>query len=219
VDDFIFVVHTPFNLHVHCAIYCLFSSQVFLSQSIFTVDMEAVHDHLKPGYTTSAIFKVSHPNKLISLSEINSIIKGIRDPEIIGRQSQKIHYEIGLTSKWFIVAARSKIPRGVDGNNLLLIADIAATLDRRGELLKVALFQNFTDCQIQSLEETMVSSNGTWSGTKQKKRRRRQSDDLDELAATGNAEKKGILSRLLGSFGFGRQDDDAPRHKRTRLLA
>ena len=180
--------------------------------------MEAVHDHLKPGYTTSAIFKVSHPNKLISLSEINSIIKGIRDPEIIGRQSQKIHYEIGLTSKWFIVAARSKIPRGADGNDPLLIADIAATLDRRGELLKAALYQNFTDCQIQSLEETMISSNGTWSGTKQKKRRRRQSDDLDEMAGASNVVKKGIFSRLLGSFRVVRKDD-APRNKRTRLVA
>jgi len=188
-----------------------------LSQSIFTVDMEALHDHLKPGYTTSAIFKVSHPNKLISLSEINTIIKGIKDQGNSGRNTQKIHYEIGLTSKWFIVAARSKIPRGVDENDPVIIADIAATLDRRGGLLKTALHNNFLDCRIQSLEETMVSSTGTWSGSKRKKKRRRPSDDMDETEAD-DGEKKGIFAKLLGSLGLGQRDNETPSHKRARLF-
>jgi hypothetical protein len=39
--------------------------------------------------------------------------------------------EIGLTSKWLIVAARNKIPRGTDVNDPATAAIVAFTLERR----------------------------------------------------------------------------------------
>ena len=174
-----------------------FLKQVFIHQSIFTVDMEAIHDPLKPGYTMSAIFRVAHPNQTVSLGEINGIIKGIKDPESSGRQTQKIHYEIGLTSKWFIVAARSKIPRGLDMNDPLLAADVTSTLERRASLLLSALETHFLDCEIMSLEDALLSSTATWTSVKRKRRGNSQKKDNESNGETG------MFSRLLGSFGFG----------------
>ena len=159
--------------------------------------MEATHDPLKPGYTMSAIFKVMHPNKTVALNDINRIIKGIRDPTSIGRHAQqKIHYEIGLTSKWFIVAARNKIPRGMDANDPATAAIVASTLERRATLLFEALNSNFSDCEITSLEDAVLSSTAGWSKRK-KKRSRRESEHRDV-----NTEGKGILNKVFGAFGF-----------------
>lgn len=172
-----------------------------MHQSIFTVDMEALHDPLKPGYTNSAIFKVLHPNKTVSLEEINRIIRSIKDPDIVGRHAQKIHYEIGLTSKWFIVAARSKIPRGMDPNDASIAAIVASTLRRRETLLLDALNANFSDCEITSLEDALRKSSAGWSSLKRKKKRsRRSSSEIDENDKKDNS---GMFSKILGRFGFG----------------
>lgn len=181
-------------------------NKVFLSSSIFTVDMEAIHDHLKPGYATSAIFKVSHPNKTVPLNEINSVIRGIKDPLLAGRQPQKLHYEIGLTSKWFIVAARSKYSRDPIGHDPNIRGDVASTLSRRGKLLEKALHDNFSDCQIESLSSSMLSPKGTWSNSNasksktskdssSKKRKMHNKEDDPE-------ESRNFLSSIFGFFDF-----------------
>jgi hypothetical protein len=174
--------------------------QVFLHQSIFTVDMEAVHDPLKPGYTMTAIFKVMHPNKIVTLNEINRIIKGIRDPGFAGRHSQpKIHYEIGLTSKWFIVAARNKIPRGMNPSDPSANAFAAATLERRATLLLDALKSNFPECEITSLEDAVLSSTSGWSSLKRgKKRNIRQTDQVER-----DDDNNGILGALYSTVRSG----------------
>mmetsp|Transcript_10631 Transcript_10631/g.19860 ORF Transcript_10631/g.19860 Transcript_10631/m.19860 type:complete len:661 (+) Transcript_10631:477-2459(+) len=174
-------------------------NKVFMNQSIFTIDMESTYDPLKPGYISSAILKVLHPHKTIPIKDINTVIKSISDEDIIvSRHWQKIHYEIGVTSKWFIVAARSKINRGIDGTDPTVVAEIVSTLMRRSELLMDALKHHFYDCEIISLEETLINCSD-WCSIK-RKRRHLQCDDVvdDETKSIQN----GIISILTNAFGF-----------------
>ena len=190
-----------------------------MHQSIFTIDMESTFDPLKPGYISSAIFKVSHPHKPIPIREINAIIRGINDEDIIiSRQLQKIHYEIGVTSKWFIVAARSKVSRSLGAAHPGVAANIASTLARRGELLMEALHTHFYDCEILSLEETLMNCSN-WCCTR-RKRRRSRSDDLEEIGKRERSvERKGVMCRLLHALGYQNSSNREPSPKRKKSTA
>lgn len=173
-----------------------------MNHSIFTIDMESTYDPLKPGYISSAILKVLHPHRTIPIKDINNVIKSINDEDIIiSRHWQKIHYEIGVTSKWFIVAARSRLSRGVDATDPTVVADIVSTLARRGELLMDALKSHFHDCEIISLEDTLINCSN-WCSAKRKRRNApcdngTENDDGNTIVA-----QNGMISRLANALGF-----------------
>jgi hypothetical protein len=180
--------------------------------------MESTYDPLKPGYISSAILKVLHPHKTIPIKEINTVIKSINDEDIIiSRHWQKVQYEIGVTSKWFIVAARSKLNRGADATDPTVLADIVSTLVRRGELLTDALKSHFHDCEIISLEETLVNCSN-WCSLKPKRQYSRCDDVTKDQEKSKDAAQNGIVSRLANVLGFRTSSEEGKGTKRRKCL-
>ncbi len=182
--------------------------QVFMHQSIFTVDLEAECDPLRPSYSASSIFRVSHPSRVVTLEDINNIIKNVKDPENTGRSHhQKVQYEIGLTARWFIVAARTRTPRTVNAIDPSATADYASTLERRSTLLLLSLHKHFPrpSDEITSLEDVLMGSKVSWSSAKRiKKKRETKVDNTKNVKEEEEeAEKDGVVSRVLSAFGFG----------------
>eukprot|EP01083_Nonionella_stella_P023969 66327_1 len=175
-----------------------------MNQSIFTIDLEAEYDPLKPGYRMSSIFKVSHPSRIITLDYINSIIKNIKDPESPGRgHAQKVQYEIGMTAKWFIVAAKSRIPRGIDELDPVSAVEYASILERRSILLLSSLQKHFVqpDDEIASLEDVLMGTKVSWSSVKRIRRKRDHREVSHDDHRRGE-EKRGVVSRLLNAVGL-----------------
>ncbi len=181
-----------------------------MHQSIFTVDLEAECDPLRPSYSASSIFRVSHPSRVVTLEDINNIIKNVKDPESTGRSHhQKVQYEIGLTARWFIVAARTRTPRvpRVRAVNELdhAAADYASTLERRSTLLLLSLHKHFPhpSDEITSLEDVLLGSKVSWSSVKRVKKKRDKVNDRKIAKEEEGAKQDGVVSRFLSAVGLG----------------
>lgn len=175
-------------------------NQVFMQQSIFNIDLEAIFDPLKSCYKMTSIFRVVHPNRRVTLDFINSIIKSIRCNENTNRgHNQKIQYEIGLTAQWFIVAARSRITRTENGTHGESYLERLPILDRRSKLLHKALKKEFPEPgnEIISLEDVLRGTTSAWSSIRWTKPRGNSQENKDNIEI-----RKGVLARFLQTIGI-----------------
>lgn len=175
---------------------------VFLQNSIFVVDLAAVSDPLKSGYSAASIFRVSRPNHAAHIEDINQIVKKMRIQELNGR----VQYEVGVTPKYFIIAGKT---RALDRQEGLKNANCKNS-QWRSNLLRSLLKAKFPNDLIVSLEDILIgNANLPWT-----------TSDMCRNDASCRAERPSFLSRIIGKIRISkRAHDNSQEHdnKRSRI--
>lgn len=154
-------------------------NRVYLDKSIFTVDLSAALDPLKICYSSSSIFRVSHPSRNIRKNEVQQVIDRMRDPE----SRDNVGYEVCCISKRIYVA--ETVPK--NANTIIL--------DKRSNILRSNLQSDFPDSDIISLEDVL---SGIVSEPWAKSTLNPYS--IFHKSTTSNRSNSNVLSRFLGSF-------------------
>jgi hypothetical protein len=175
---------------------------IFLQNSIFIVDLEAVADPLRPGYSASSLFRVSRSNNSSHMDDINQIVKMMRNPESNG----KVQYEVGVTPKYFIIAGKAKT---FDRQEGLKNANFN-NAEHRSKLLRDLLKAKFPNDSIVSLEDIIMGVvDSPWT-----------THDV-RRNETFRSERSGLLTRIFSNFRVGsskrsREDEPVYANRRSR---
>lgn len=173
---------------------------VFLQNSIFIVDLEAVSDPLKSGYSASSIFRVSRPSNATHMDDINQIVKKMRTPESNG----KVQYEVGVTPKYFIIAGKA---RNLDRRHGFKNINYQ-NAQRRSNLLQSLLKAKFPNDPIVSLEDVLMgNTNVSWTTS-------------DTSRNDTSRAHRSLISRIISNFRSSKrsfEDELVHNYKRSRI--
>jgi poly(A)-specific ribonuclease len=175
---------------------------IFLQNSIFVVDLAAVSDPLKSGYSASSIFRVSCPNHAAHIEDINQIVKKMRSQELNGR----VQYEVGVTPTYFIIAGKT---RALDRQEVLKNVN-CNNAQWRSNLLRSLLKAKFPNDLIVSLEDILIgNANLPWT-----------TSGMCRNDTTRRVVRPSFLSRIIEKIRISKRAHDNPQehdNKRSRI--